>query len=92
MAQLDNKLTEQIQKWLDTPQSERDIIGGATLLLQLNRNRAMYNTITRKPAREADRLEYELKKFLQIRLDEKTIADVKQMDKVVIPSAKKIVD
>ena len=92
MAQLDNKLTEQIKQWLDSPKSERDIIAGATLLLQLNRNRAMFNTITRKPAREADRLEYELKKFLQIRLDEKTIADVKQMDKVVIPSAKKIVE
>lgn len=92
MAQLDNQLTEKIQKWLDTPQSERDIIGGATLLLQLNRNRAMYNTITRKPAREADRLEYELKKYLRIRLDEKTIKDVVKMDKEVIPSAQKIVE
>ena len=92
MAQLDNKLTEQIQKWLDTPQNERDIIGGATLLLQLNRNRAMYNTITRKPAREADRLEYELKKHLRIRLDDKTMKDVVKMDKEVIPSAKKIVE
>ena len=92
MAQLDNKLTESIKKWLDTAPIERDIIAGATMLLQLNRNRAMFNTITRKPEREADRLEYELRKHLRIRLDNMTVADVANMDKKVIPSAKEVLE
>ena len=92
MAQLDNKLTESIKKWLDTAPNERDIIAGATMLLQLNRNRAMFNTITRKPEREADRLEYELRKHLRIRLDNMTVADVANMDKKVIPSAKEVLE
>lgn len=90
--QLDNKLTESIQKWLDTAPDDRDIIAGATMLLQLNRNRAMFNTITRKPHKEADRLEYELRKHLKIRLDNMTIADVAKMDKKVIPSAKEVLE
>ena len=65
MAQLDKKLTESIQKWLNEKPEERDIVVGATYLLQLNKNRALYNTIIRKPQREADRLEYELRKHLR---------------------------
>lgn len=92
MAQLDNKLTEAIKKWLDTAPDERDVVAGATILLQLNRNRAMFNTITRRPQREADRLEYELRKHLRIRLDNMTIADVAKMETSVIPSAKNVID
>lgn len=90
MAQLDKKLTESIQKWLDTNPEERDIVVGATYLLQLNKNRAMYNTIIRKPQREADRLVYELRKHLRIRLDNMTTADVAKMETQVIPSAEKL--
>jgi hypothetical protein len=90
MAQLDKKLTESIQKWLNEKPEERDIVVGATYLLQLNKNRALYNTIIRKPQREADRLEYELRKHLRIRLDNMTTADVAKMETQVIPSAEKL--
>lgn len=91
MAQLDNKLTEAIKKWLNTAPDERDIIVGATILLQLNRNRAMFNTITRKPEREGDRVEYELRKHLRIRLDNLTTSDVVKMEKKVMPAVAEVI-
>lgn len=92
MAQLNKQLTEAIQRWLGTVPEERDILAGATLLLQLNRNQAMFNTITRKPAKEADRLEYELRKHLRIRLDNMTVSDVIKMETKVMPSAEQVIE
>lgn len=80
---LDNSFTNAVQQWLDTDVSERDITAGAELLLRLNRNRWMYQTIVRK--RNFEKLEYELKKHLRIRLDGLTIRDVALMEKKVLP-------
>ena len=64
---MDDKLTEKVQRWLDTPTSERAIEVGAMLLLQLNRNRILYANIVRHPSRFMGKLEYELRKHLKIR-------------------------
>lgn len=80
---MDNKLTKQIQDWLNTLPQEQDIIQGAQLLLQLNRNRILYNNIIRNPTKLKDKLTYELQKHLTYRLDGLTLDAVKAMDKKV---------
>ena len=44
MTKLDKSLTNRLQQWLDTPPAERDLKEGATMMLQLNHNRALYNS------------------------------------------------
>jgi len=82
---MDDKFTQKIQDWLNTPPMERDIMAGATMLLQMNRNRVLYANITRRPDRFGDKLEYELRKHLRIRLDGMTLADVVKMEREVMP-------
>ena len=82
---MDEKLTKNIQDWLATPAQDRDIDEGATMLLKLNRNRTLYNNIVRRPERFVDKLDYELRKHLKIRLDGLTVADVARMDREVMP-------
>lgn len=89
---MDEKLTLQIQAYLNTPSAERDVLQGATLLLKLNRNRILFQNACRRPDKFADKIEYELKKHLSIRLDRKTVADVVRMNKTVVPDAAKIID
>lgn len=86
---MDNKITEQLTDWLNTPKEKRDIPTGAMLLLRLNNNRFLYANIMRRPEKFADKLEYELRKHLRIRLDGLTRADVVKLEAQVIPSAKK---
>lgn len=83
---MDDKFTEKIQQWLDTPASERDVIEGATLLLQLNRNRILYANIVRHPERFMGKLEYELQKHLKIRVDGYTLREVVRMEREVVPA------
>lgn len=82
---MDDKFTQKIIDWLNQPAQERDITDGAKMLLQLNRNRVLYANITRRPDRFGEKLEYELRKHLQIRLDGKTVADVVKMEREVMP-------
>lgn len=86
---MDNKITEQLTEWLNTPRENRDIATGAMLLLRLNNNRFLYANILRRPDKFADKLEYELRKHLRIRLDGLTRADVVKLEAQVIPAAKK---
>lgn len=86
---MDNKITEQLTEWLNTPRENRDIATGAMLLLRLNNNRFLYANILRRPDKMADKLEYELRKHLRIRLDGLTRADVVKLEAQVIPAAKK---
>ncbi len=74
-----------MQDWLNQPAHERDIVAGATMLLQLNHNRVLYTNIVRRPERFADKVEYELRKHLKIRLDGLTVADVVKMEREVMP-------
>ena len=82
---MDDKFTQKIQDWLNQPANERDIASGAKMLLQLNRNRVLYANIVRRPDRYGDKLEYELRKHLLIRLDGMTLPDVVKMEREVMP-------
>lgn len=89
---MDHKLTEKIQKYLQTEPAKRNVMEGATLLLSLNRNRILFQNVMRRPEKFADKVEYELKKHLKIRLDDKTLADVAAMDRAVIPMAQETIN
>lgn len=89
---MDNNLTKQIQEWLDTPISERNISVGAEMLLKLNRNRILYQNIIRRGVKMMGKLEYELKKYHRMRIDNKTIADVVRLEKEVMPKVQKFVE
>ena len=45
---LDERFTQQLQAWLDTPSDSRDLATGAELLLRLNKNRWMHQMILKK--------------------------------------------
>lgn len=83
---MDEKLTAQVQAYINAEPADRDIEFGTVLLLKLNKNRILYNNIVRRPDKFADKLLYELKKFLTIRLDQKTIQDVVQMERNLLPA------
>lgn len=94
MTQLDNHFTEKLQTWLNRPHSSEEMIKeGALLLLQLNKNRVLYNNILRQPTRQRyrERLEYELNKHLQIRLAGLTQSEVAAMDARVLKVAESII-
>ena len=89
---MDNKLTQELTDWLNTPKDKRDITAGAMMLLRLNNNRFLYANIMRRPQKFADKLEYELRKHLRIRLDGLTRSDVIRLEAQVIPAAKKTLE
>ncbi|WP_311441085.1 hypothetical protein [Hoylesella buccalis] len=77
---MDKTLTDKIVAWLNAPAhtEDADIMEGALMLLQLNRNRMLYNTISTNPKRFLKTVEYELKKFLPLRMKGKTCQDVRR--------------
>ena len=81
---MDKEFTKDLQKWLskDT-HSEDEIREGAMLLLRLNRNKALYQSIMLRPRRLENTLNYELKKFLKIRLDGMTLQEVQDSAKEI---------
>lgn len=91
MAKLDPRVTRHIQEWLNTPAEKRDIREGADLMLSLNRNRALYNSILRQPEKFLPKLEYELRKFLHMRLNNMSVADAARLEQRVMPAVIKIV-
>lgn len=83
---MDNKLTENMQKWVTaTSRSDAYIIEGATMLLQLNRNRYMFNRACARPHSMEDKIEHELRKHLAYRLDGYTLQEVAALDKKIMP-------
>ncbi len=90
---MDHKFTQQIQDWLNAKhETDADIIKGADMLFRLNRNRFYHARATRQPQAYRSNIEYELEKFLRIRLDNKTIEEVRQMNDTVVPEAKAIIE
>lgn len=89
---IDDKLTTDMQGWLNTEPAKRDLLKGAEMVLKLTRNRILFQNISRNPQKFASKIEYELNKYLKIRLDRKTIQDVVQMDKVLVPSVEKTLE
>ena len=76
-----------MQSWLDTEPAQRDIEAGALMVLRLNHNKHMYGMALKAPHRMADKIEYELRKYLRIRLDGLTAAEVGEMTKTVVPAS-----
>lgn len=90
---MDHQFTKQMQAWLNAKhESDEDIIKGADMLFRLNRNRFYHARATRQPQAYRSNIEYELNKFLKIRLDNMTIDEVKQMDAMVMPEAQAIIN
>ena len=83
---MDEKLTDVIGQWLSA--EVKDIPAGADLLLRLNRNRILHQNILRQPQKMLPKLEYELKKHLQIRLDGYTLRQVVVMQQQLMPAVK----
>lgn len=88
---MDEKITKQIQEWLDTPADERDIQQGANLMLKLNRNRVLYQNVLHKGVKMIAKVEYELKKYLRLRLDNMTTLDVIRLEKTAVPVIEKLI-
>lgn len=90
---MDHKFTKQIQAWLNSEhESDENIIEGADMLFRLNRDRFYHARAIRQPKAYRSNIEYELNKFLKIRLDGMTIDEVKQMNALVIPEAQAIIN
>lgn len=86
---IDPKFTQLIVRWLESEHtSDESIKEGATLLVRVNRDTAMYQRIVRRPQRELKFLEYKLRRILQMRKDGKTISDVVRMDNEITPVIK----
>lgn len=76
---MDEKLTMQMQQWLDTAKEKRDIKAGAMMVLQCSRNRVFYDNVMRNPDKYADAVEYQLRKWYNFRIQKKTHAEVEAM-------------
>lgn len=79
-----------MKNWLDEKEhtTDEDIIKGAFMLLKLTRNQVMFQTIMRKPQKHLDKIVYELRKRLPMRLAHMTTYDVKVMDSEITPVIK----
>ena len=64
---MNNKLTERLQDFLDTPREDRDWNEGAILLLQLTNNTIMYRNLSINPKGKAEFIEGKLRAFLKAR-------------------------
>lgn len=81
---MNNEFTERVQKWLNTPESERDYNEGAMLLLKLTGNQIMYRNLTMRRTRQSEEfIVYQLKRRLKFRLAQLTHEQVEQMQRQV---------
>lgn len=62
---IDDKLTTDMQGWLNTEPAKRDLLKGAEMVLKLTRNRILFQNISRNPQKFASKIEYELNKYLR---------------------------
>ena len=80
---MDIKFTEKVQAWLETPAEERDYDQGAIFLLQLSNNQIMYRNLSRNTKKNAQFIEYQIRKYMKFRLADLTHAQVTEMQKAV---------
>ena len=76
---MDNKFTELIRQWLETPDNDRDYSVGALYLLKLSGNQILYKNIVADLDRRHDVLEYHLQKYYNFRVQALTHAQVEEM-------------
>ena len=73
-------------EWLSKEKhTEAELADGAIMVLQCNRNHALYNTIMRRPARYEEKIAYELRKHLRYLKDDMNLEEVKDLERKVLP-------
>ena len=80
---MDNKFTEQIKSWLETPENERDYTVGALFLLKLSGNQIMYKNIITQIDRRHEFIDYQLQKYYNFRVQSLTHEQVEEMQQQV---------
>ena len=86
---MDHKFTEQIGKWLNTPDAERDYSVGALYLLKLSGNQILYKNIVANLDNRHTVVEYQLQKYYNFRLAALTHEQVAEMSAQVETIAEK---
>lgn len=86
---MDHKFTQQIGKWLETPEAERNYTVGALYLLKLSGNQIMSKNIIAQIDRRHDVVEYQLQKYYNFRVQAQTHDQVKEMSARVDAIAEK---
>lgn len=76
---MDEKLTQELQQWLNTDAEKRNIATGVRLVRVLVRNQILANGFERLPKKYMKTVEYQLNKFLPMRLAKVTHEDVVRM-------------
>lgn len=86
MNGIDKLFRARVTEWLSKKKhTEAELAEGATMVLQCNRNHALYNTIMRRPARYEEKIAYELRKHLRYLKDDMTLDEVKSMEARILP-------
>ena len=86
MNGIDKLFRARVEEWLSKKKhTEAELADGAMMVLQCNRNRAMYNTMMRKPSHYEEKMVYELKKHLVYLQNDMNLEDVKNMEKQILP-------
>ena len=80
---MDNKFTELIKQWLETPSNQRDYSVGALHLLKLSGNQIMYRNIVAQLDRRHDFVDYQIQKYYNFRVQALTHAQVEEMQQKV---------
>jgi hypothetical protein len=76
---MDNKFTELLKSWLETPEDERDYSVGALYLLKLTGNQIMYRNLVVNLNARKEFIAYELTKRYNFRLAQLTHEQVEAM-------------
>lgn len=86
MKGIDRLFRAKVEEWLSKEtHTEAELADGAMMVLQCNRNRAMYNTMMRKPSHYEEKMAYELKKHLAYLQNDMNLEDVKNLEKRILP-------
>ena len=80
---MDNKFTELIKQWLETPSNLRDYSVGALYLLKLSGNQIMYRNVVAQLDRRHDFVDYQIQKYYNFRVQALTHAQVEEMQQKV---------
>ena len=86
MNGIDKLFRAKVEEWLSKEKhTEAELADGAMMVLQCNRNHAMYNTIMRRPMRFEEKIAYELRKHLRYLKDDMNLDEVKDLERKVLP-------
>jgi hypothetical protein len=86
MKGIDKLFRSRVEEWLQTEHhNEAELAQGAMMMLQCNRNRTLYNTVIKRPARYEEKIAYELRKHLRYLQDDLNLEDVKNLEKQILP-------